>query len=97
MKIINRKKFIRGLLILIGLISLFACKSTFSFSTPNYKKVYVTNNETLWEIAQDEAINNNYYRGKDIRAIVDSIKNINNLKESTLYEGQELLIAIQNN
>lgn len=97
MRIINRKKFIRGLLIIIGLVSLFVCKSTFSFNTQNYKKVYVANNETLWEIAQDEAINNNYYKGKDVREVVDSIKSINNLKESSLYEGQELLIAIQNN
>ena len=92
MRIKNRKKFIRGILLIIALLSLFICKSTLSFNNANYKTIYVSNGETLWDIAKTEQQNNNYYNGKDIREIVDSIKNINNLENSNLYEGQELLI-----
>lgn len=95
MRIKNRKKFIRGLLIIIAIISLFVCKTTFSFSEKSYKTIYVSNGETLWEIAENEQKNNDYYKDKDIREIVYSIKSINKLENSTLYEGQELLVAIK--
>lgn len=94
MRITNKKKFIRGVLIIIAILSLFICKSTFSYSKQNYKTIYVSSNETLWEIAKSETINNDYYKNKDIREVVDSIKTINNLKNSNLYEGQKLLIEI---
>lgn len=96
MRIKNRKKFIRGLLIIIAIISLFACKLTFSFSEKSYKTIYVSNGETLWQIAESEQKNNDYYKDKDIREIVYSIKNINKLENSTLYEGQVLLVAVNN-
>ncbi len=92
MRIKNKGKFIRGLLLLIAVISLFICKSTLSFNKINYKTIYVSNGETLWEIAESEQQNNEYYKEKDIREIVDSIKTINKLENSSLYEGQELLI-----
>lgn len=95
MRIKNRKKFIRGLLIIIAIISLFVCKLTFSFSERSYKTIYVANGETLWKIAENEQKNNNYYKDKDIREIVYSIKSINNLENSNLYEGQELLVAVK--
>lgn len=96
MRIKNRKKFIRGLLIIIAIISLFVCKLTFSFSEKSYKTIYVSNGETLWEIAENEQKNNDYYKDKDIREIVYSIKNINKIENSTLYEGQELLVIVNN-
>lgn len=98
MRIKNRKKFIRGLLIIIAIISLFACKTTLSFNENNnksYKTIYVSNGETLWEIAESEQRNNDYYKDKDIREIVYSIKNINKLESLDLCEGQELLVAIE--
>lgn len=98
MRIKNRKKFIRGLLIIIAIMSLFACKTTFSFNENNsksYKTIYVSNGETLWEIAENEQRNNEYYKDKDIREIVYSIKNINKLENLSLCEGQELLVAIE--
>lgn len=97
MRIKNRKKFIRGLLIIIAIISLFACKATFSFNEKNsksYKTICVSNGETLWEIAENEQRNNDYYKNKDIREIVYSIKSINKLENLSLCEGQELLVRI---
>lgn len=94
MRIKNKKKFIRGLLIIIAIVSIFICKSTLSFNERNYKIIYVSSGETLWEIAENEQKNNGYYKNKDIREVVYSIKNINKLDNSNLYDGQELLIAI---
>ncbi len=98
MRIKNKKKFIRGLLLIIAIVSLFISKSTLSFSEQNninYKTIYVSNGETLWEIAENEQKNNNYYKNKDIREIVYSIKNTNKLENSNLYEGQELLVIVE--
>ena len=98
MRIKNKKKFIRSLLLIIAIGSLFISKSTLSFSelnNKNYKTIYVSSGETLWEIAKNEQKNNPYYQKKDIREIVYSIRNNNKLENSDLYEGQELLIAIK--
>lgn len=92
MKIKSKFKFIRGILILIAIVSLFICKSIFSFNKENYKTIYVTNGETLWEIARNEQQTNDYYKEKDIREIVYSIKTINNLSDCNLHEGQELRV-----
>lgn len=94
MRIKNRKKFIRGILIIIELVSLLICKSTLSYDELEYKTVHVSRGETLWEIAENEQKNNSYYANKDIREIVNNIKNINKLEDLNLYEGQEILIAI---
>lgn len=94
MRIKNRKKFIRGLIIIIAITSLFICKSTLSYNELEYKTIYVSSGETLWEIAENEQKTNSYYANKDIREIVNNIKNINKLEDSNLYEGQKLLIVI---
>lgn len=94
MRIKNKKKFIRGLLIIIAIVSIFICKSTLSFSEKHYKTIYVSSGETLWKIAENEQKNNSYYKNKDIREIVYSIKNTNKLENSTLCEGQELIVRV---
>ena len=95
MRIKNRKKFIRGILIIIAFISLIACKVTYSYSEHNYKTVYVSDGDTLWSIAVMEQKSNNYYEGKDVRYIMENIKSVNNLNTSNLYEGQELKVSIK--
>lgn len=95
MKIKNKKKFIRGILILIAIISLFASQTTYSYIKNEYKEIKVSAGETLWEIAEFEQKNNEYYKGKEVREIIENIKRINNLEISNLYEGQKLLITIK--
>lgn len=95
MKIKNKKKFVRAILIIVAIVSLFICKSTFSFSEQKYKTIYVSSGETLWGIAENEQKHNSYYKDKDIREIVYNIKNINNLQNYNLYEGQKLIIALE--
>ena len=56
-------------------------------SIPEYVTITVSRGDTLWTIARD------YYQEKDVRAIVEEIKEINNLKNSNIKVGQELLLV----
>jgi LysM repeat protein len=93
MKIVNKKKFVRALLILIGIIALIKPATSLSFGEITYKEVHVSKGETLWQIAQTEQKNNPYYKGKDIRYIVNNIQTSNKLTTADIYEGQILQIA----
>ncbi len=96
MKIVNMKKFIKMVLVLIGIIIstilLFSNKS-YSKGEIKEKIVYVSSGDTLWNIASQEQENNDYYSEKDIREIVYEIRKLNNLSNtSTLSVGQKLKI-----
>ena len=94
MKIVNVKKFIRTmsvLVILIFIIILFSNK-TYSKVDTKYKEESIILGDTLWSISQPEAKNNKYFENKDIREIVSEIKRINKLDNLDLKEGQKLLI-----
>lgn len=96
MKIVNMKKFVRMVLILIGLIVI----TTIIFSSKSYSKgeikektIFASSGDTLWDIASQEQKTNNYYSDKDIRDIVYDIRKLNNLNNSdTLKIGQKLVI-----
>ena len=94
MKIVNVKKFIRTisiLVILILIIILFTNK-TYSKVDTKYKEESIILGDTLWSISQQEAKNNKYFENKDIREIVSEIKRINKLDNLDLKEGKKLLI-----
>ena len=94
MKIVNVKKFIRTisiLVILILIIILFSNK-TYSKVDTKYKEESIILGDSLWSISQEEAKNNKYFENKDIREIVSEIKRINKLDNLDLREGQKLLI-----
>ena len=96
MKIVNMKKFIKMVLVLIGIIIstilLFSNKS-YSKGEIKEKIVYVSSGDTLWNIASQEQENNDYYSEKDLREIVYEIRKLNNLSNtSTLSVGQKLKI-----
>lgn len=95
MKIKNPTKFVRSSAILIMLlyilISLFYNRS-YAYKEYNYKTIIVSEGDTLWSIAKYVQENNDEYKNKDIRDIVYTIKDINNLEYSNLSIGQELKI-----
>ncbi|MGN1270999.1 MAG: LysM peptidoglycan-binding domain-containing protein [Clostridia bacterium] len=97
MKIVNIKKFIRSmtivLLIIVGL-SLIISKSAYSKGEKQYKTIHVSKGDTLWNIAKNNQECNDYYKGKDIRYIVNDIAQINNIEKSNLKIGQELIIPV---
>ena len=98
MKIVNSKKFMRSLMLVIGLILLFTISlsnnTSFSKETIEYKEIYTSDGDTLWSLAKEEAKNNDYYLNKDLRFIVKDIKKVNSLNNSELGVGQKLKIPI---
>lgn len=95
MKIVNVKKFIRSIIVLLVLIfgvSIIFAKSTLSYKQVEYVSIYVDYGDTLWEIAEKQKTTNDYYKRRDIRDIISDIKKINNLNSGDLYVAQELKI-----
>ena len=97
MRIVNGRKFLRMVLLIIGMIIVIF----FSFSNKSYSKgelkektIYIANGDTLWSIASEERENNDYYKERDIREIIHEIKRINNLDNNDLFVGQKLIINV---
>ena len=97
MKIKNVKKFVRSIFIIIGLmllIMLVIGKASYSKKEVEFKTICVSQGETLWSIARFNQENNSYYKGKDIRFIINDLMEINNLENSNINANQELVIPI---
>lgn len=95
MKIVNLKKFVRSIIILLVLIfgvSIIFAKATLSYKQVEYVSVYVDYGDTLWGIAQKQKETNDYYKKRDVRDIIADIKKVNNLNSGDLYIAQELKI-----
>ena len=96
MKIVNVKKFVRTISILLTIllsIIIFSNK-TYSKVEVGYKEECIVVGDTLWNISKQEAQYNKYFENKDIREIVNEIKRTNTLENLDLYEGQKIRIPI---
>jgi len=97
MKIVNRKKFIRMVTLLVGsIVVIFFYFSNVSFSKGEIKTktLYISSGDTLWSIAEHEQESNPYYQEKDIRSIIYEIKKLNHLSNnSNLTVGQKLILC----
>lgn len=95
LKIVNKKKFMRSIvlvfLVIIG-ISFFIGNKSFSYGEIKYKTIYVCEGDTLWSIAKEEQNTNEYYKNKNIRNIIEQIKKVNKMSSSDLRINQELKI-----
>lgn len=97
MKIINVKKTIRTILIILGVvlfINVLIPDKSYSYKELEFKKICVLSGDTLWSIAKEEQENNTYYEGKDIRDIIQDIKKINRLTSSNLKINEILEVPI---
>lgn len=96
MKIVNMKKFLRMVLLILSIIiiiSLYFSNVSFSKGEIKTKTINVAKGDTLWSIAREEQESNSYYENKDIRDIIYEIKKLNNLdNNSNLEIGQKLVI-----
>lgn len=95
---INLKKFIRSILIIIGItiiVTFLATKSIYSYKKAEYKTIYVEEGETLWSIAKDEQINNKFYEGKNIREVIYDIKKLNSMSDANILPGESIKIYYQ--
>lgn len=96
MKIKKIKKFMISMLItsFIVLFILLLSEKTFSHGEAATKVIYISDGDTLWNIALTEQNNNKYYENKNVREIIQDIKHLNNLSDSYIYEGQKIEIPI---
>ena len=96
MKIVNKRKFIRtiSILALIIFTLIIFSKHTYSKVETSYKEEYIYSGDTLWSIANKEIKDNKYFENKDIRDVINELKNINNLWNSNLIEGEKIKIPI---
>ena len=96
MKIKNIGKFIRSILLMLGaaaaLLLIFAYPPALSHTDLSYKTISVSSGDTLWGIAQTLQGTDDYYKGKDVRYIVDDLVNVNHLSSKALYINQELQV-----
>ena len=97
MKIVNKKKFIRSTSITISLIIfiiLMLSNISFSHTENSYKEISIVSGDSLWSIARYERANNQYFENKDIRAVINELRNVNNFSGAELYEGEKIKIPI---
>lgn len=97
MKIKNVKKFIRSILIILGIavvITLLISKATLSHKEVEYKTICVSKGDTLWNIAKDNQKANDYYKNKDVRYIINDLMKVNDLDNSNISIDQELMIPV---
>ena len=96
MKIVNKKKFIRSMMMLIGLVILIVLglitTTTYSKTEIGYKEDYVLKGDTLWSIAEQEVNQNEYYKNKDIREVMYEIRQLNHITNDNLEIGQKIII-----
>jgi len=96
-KLVNPKRLFMSVSIIIGIvvgIVFFISTNSFSYSEITYKTVTVVSGDTLWNIASAEQQYNSYYSNKDIRYIIEDIKNKNGLSKSSIYAGDVLMVPV---
>lgn len=93
-KIVNKKKFVRSVMIIVGaiLLAFLGIHTTYSKTEITYKEDYIIEGDTLWSIAENEIHTNEYYKNKDIRDVMYEIKLLNNLPSGNLEIGQKIVI-----
>lgn len=87
MKIVNKKRFILAVTILISLvITLFSHRSAMQKNN-EIENITVSAGDTLWSISCE------YKKaGQDVREYIYELRKLNNLTDCTIYPGQVLKI-----
>lgn len=94
MKIVNKKKFVKGILSIVGILILFWCgvDSAYTGGQVLYKEDYIIEGDTLWSIAEKQLNNNEYYKGQDIRKVIYDLEKVNDINNGKLAIGQKIII-----
>ena len=87
MKIVNKKRFVISITILIGLvITLFSHCSAMQKNN-EIENITVSAGDTLWSISCEYKKD-----GQDVREYIYELRKLNNLTDCTIYPGQVLKI-----
>lgn len=93
MRIVNKRKFRTSITIMLTIIFLIIILINSIINVPKYteihKTIYISEDETLWDIAREYKKPN-----QDIRDYIYQIKKLNNMDTAAIYEGQALVIII---
>lgn len=91
----NLKQMIKNILFILVLIFIFKAFMSYQLAKTEYKTYnYTVNaNDTLWNIASNICSKNTDIY---IRKVITDIKEINNMSESIIYEGQTIMLPIYN-
>lgn len=89
----NIKKMIKNVILIVVVLLLFKAAISYQIAKTDYNTYdyLVVNNDTLWTIAGDICDED-----QNIRNVIIDIKEINNMKDSTIYVGQTLKLPIYN-
>ena len=87
MRIVNKYKFIRSMSILVFLVIAIFNISIATSDEAETISYTVCKGDRLWTIAGENKADN-----KDIRQYIYELKQLNNMANSNIYEGQELTI-----
>ncbi|MCX4303777.1 MAG: LysM peptidoglycan-binding domain-containing protein [Clostridia bacterium] len=93
MKVVNKKKFIKSILVTVFIVIMMCIcisKAIASNKVELREITYtVSKGETLWSIAKKYKQNN-----QDVRDYIYKIEKLNNMDSATIYEGQTIKIII---
>lgn len=83
----SRSRLILSIVILfLSVAGIFFAAKAYSLDKTAFTSVQVVPGDTLWGLAS------RYNTGGDIRKLIFDIRRINELPDSTIYEGQTLII-----
>ncbi len=93
MKLKKVKEMLKNVLILLIIIIIFKSFISYQLAKSEYLTYdyLIRNNDTLWTIAQDICSQNNKL---NIRNVINDIKYINDIENSTIYSGQIIKLPI---
>lgn len=89
----NVRKMVKNIILIVAVLLLFKAAISYQIAKTDYNTYdyLIVNNDTLWTIAGQICDEN-----KNIRNVIIDIKEINNLKDSTIYVGQTIKLPIYN-
>lgn len=89
----NIKKMIKNVALIVAILLLFKAAISYQIAKTEYSTYdyLVVSNDTLWTIAGEICDED-----KNIRNVIIDIKEINDIKDSTIYVGQTIKLPIYN-
>ncbi len=87
MRIVNKKRFILAVTILIALIITLFSHCSAMYENREIENITVSTGDTLWSIACEYKKD-----GQDVREYIYELRKLNNLENCTIYPGQEIQI-----
>lgn len=86
----NRRRFYMFVIFMTISLSciFFAATANGADTNPTFTSVTIEKGETLWHLAKE------YSHGGDIRQYIREIKEINNLSDGTIYEGDVIKMPL---